>query len=284
MTDEVFLIARYQIWIYGLLGLAALLYLNRLRQARHILGHTPFGLEKEAALRKQNTALAMLGVLTAIGFGVSFVRSYVAPTLAARPTTDPNSQPTPRPSPTPISESAGPLVVDTSGCSNPTATLTDPQSGTRISGSYEVRGTANIDNFAFYKFEISGGATNGVWVPLYGGSPPAVRGAGGAGGAGGRPGHGGDAGAVGRLRSRGDREAHRPVFGIKWSYGSSHRSPRAQRRPPESHRARSWLQHRVRLADGPARRVRPEHHHLPTGAPAAPHARLLFARLAAPHC
>ncbi len=176
MTDAVFLIARYQIWLYGLLGLAALLYLNRLRQARHILGHTPFGLEKEAALRNQNTALAMLGVLTAIGFGVSFVRSYVAPTLAARPTTDPNLQPTPRPSPTPISESAGPLVVDTSGCSNPTATLTDPQSGTRISGSYEVRGTANIDNFAFYKFEISGGATNGVWVPLYVGSQPVVDG------------------------------------------------------------------------------------------------------------
>ncbi len=176
MTDAVFLIARYQTWIYSLLGLIVLFYLSRLWQAHRILGQTPFGLEKEAALNRRNTAGIMLGVLAFLMFSVWFVRDYVVPTLAALPTPDPAFQPTPFPSPTPISAETGPLVVDSSGCDNPHATLSDPRPETRISGSYEVRGTANIANFAFYKFEISGRSTNGVWVPLYVGNKPVVGG------------------------------------------------------------------------------------------------------------
>ena len=176
MTDSVFLIARYQTWIYSLLGLIVLFYLSQLWQAHRILGQTPFGLEKEAALSRRNTAGIMLVVLAILIFSVWFVRDYVVPTLAAHPTPDPAFQPTPFLSPTPIFGETGPLVVDSSGCDNPNATLIDPQPDTRISGSYEVRGTANIANFAFYKFEISGSPTNGMWVPLYVGNKPVVGG------------------------------------------------------------------------------------------------------------
>jgi hypothetical protein len=69
------------------------------------------------------------------------------------------------------------IVVDSSGCENPNATLTAPKKGQRIAGAYEVRGTANIPNLAFYKFEISGVGTNGEWLSLGVGTNPIVEGA-----------------------------------------------------------------------------------------------------------
>ena len=55
-----------------------------------------------------------------------------------------------------------------------TATLTAPLTGERIAAAFEVRGTANIANFAFYKFEISGAGTGGTWLSLGVGTEPVV--------------------------------------------------------------------------------------------------------------
>ena len=55
-------------------------------------------------------------------------------------------------------------------------TLADPGPNQQIAGSFEVRGTANIDNFAFYTLQISGANTNGAWVSLYVGNTPVVNG------------------------------------------------------------------------------------------------------------
>jgi hypothetical protein len=167
MTGAVFFIVEYRLWIYGLLGLVAAFYANQFWQAHAALGRTPFGLERENARRRRNGALFTLILLVTLGFTVSLTGRYVAPALAAHPTPDPHAVPTPKSSPTPISNSTGPVVVDSSGCQNSKATLTDPEPNTRVSGSYEVRGTAAIDNFAFYKLEISGSGTNGLWVPVY---------------------------------------------------------------------------------------------------------------------
>src|SRR5207247_6293046 len=56
-------------------------------------------------------------------------------------------------------------------------TLTAPKSGAHIAGAYEVHGTANIPNLAFYKFEISGAGTNGEWLSLGVGTKAVVDGA-----------------------------------------------------------------------------------------------------------
>ena len=179
MTEAVILIARYQYWVYALLGLVSLVYLRALRQARLVLGRTPFGLEKEAALQRQNGALAMLFILAALGLSVFVLNRYVVPGLRdVRPTPGPGAAPTPRPTAAPVGagNAGGPLVVDSSGCANPNATLTEPQPNAHISGSFTVRGTANINNFAFYTLEIGGERTNGVWVPLHVGNTPVNNG------------------------------------------------------------------------------------------------------------
>ncbi len=172
MTDAVFLIVRYQTYIFSGLGLLALWYLFVLARARNYLSRTPFGLEREVALRRQNGALAALTVLVALAVTVYLADLVVVPQLMA-PNATALATLVPSPSPSPVEVNEG-IVVDSSGCDNPNATLTAPKAGERIAGSYEVRGTANIDNFAFYKFEISGAGTGGQWLSLGVGITPTV--------------------------------------------------------------------------------------------------------------
>ncbi len=165
MTEALFLIARYQIWLYVLLGLLALWYLRAFAQAWQALNRTLFGLEKENALQKQNMALAMLMVLGALAVFVYLNHAVLVPNMLAEIATP---APTALPSTsTPIPASGGPLVVDSSGCNNPNVTLTEPKSGERIvSGGYEIKGTAVLPALAFYTLEINGIQTQGAWLPV----------------------------------------------------------------------------------------------------------------------
>lgn len=179
MTNAVLLIVKYQTWIYALLGAAGLFYIYLLAQARQRLGRTLFGLEKEAAQQNQNRALVMLILLLTLAMSVAMMNSYIVPNvILPQATAAAGDVPTVAPSPTPIRPEATnvPLVVDSSGCLNPKATLADPGPNQQIAGSFEVRGTANIDNFAFYTLQISGANTNGAWVSLYVGNTPVVNG------------------------------------------------------------------------------------------------------------
>ena len=172
MTDALFLIVKYQTEIFVGLALLVLWYLFVLSRARSYLSKTPFGLEREVALRRQNGALAALTVLVMLAVTIYLADLLVVPQIMAP---NPTARATiiPSPSPSPVAVNAG-IVVDSSGCDNPQATLTAPKSGERIAGSYEVRGTANIDNFAFYKFEISGAGTGGQWLSLGVGITPTI--------------------------------------------------------------------------------------------------------------
>jgi hypothetical protein len=170
MIDAATLIVRYQTYIFAALGALALVYLFALARARDRLSRTPFGLEREAALRRQNGALGGLTVLVLIAVSIYVMSELVLPeVLAPIPTPQATAVPSATPSPVAVREG---VVVDSSGCENPNATLESPQPGERIVGSFEVRGTANIDNFAFYKFEISGAGTGGAWLSLGVGTEP----------------------------------------------------------------------------------------------------------------
>jgi hypothetical protein len=165
MTEALILIGRYQFWLYACLGLLALWYIRAFWQAWNAINHTLFGLEKENALQKQNTALAMILILAALAVFVYMDERVLVPNMVA-------AQATPLPTPllptsTPIPASGGPLVVDSSGCNNPDVTLTDPKSGERIvSGAFEIKGSAVLPALAFYTLEINGTPTQGAWLPV----------------------------------------------------------------------------------------------------------------------
>jgi hypothetical protein len=173
MIPTLQLIVEFQYYILGGLGLVAVYFLVRLLRARGYLAVTPFGLEREEAFRRQNGALAMLTLLVILAVGVYLTERVILPEVAG-PRGTPTPQFTPTPSPSPVAATNG-VVVDSSGCENPNATLTAPRPDERIAGAFEVRGTANIDNFAFYKFEISGAGTGGEWLSLGVGTTPIVN-------------------------------------------------------------------------------------------------------------
>jgi hypothetical protein len=72
---------------------------------------------------------------------------------------------TPTLTPTPVGTivpNAPPVI----GCGEPGATLQIPANGMRVFEPIRVVGTAFVDDFAFYKFEIAGPATGGNFAPL----------------------------------------------------------------------------------------------------------------------
>jgi hypothetical protein len=174
MTPAVQFIAQYQFQIFVAIGLLAAIYLGLYLRAHQRLIRTPFGLEREELLKRQNSSMAMLTLLVLLAASVYLIDVIVLPAIdQSRPA--PTAAPLPTATASPVAASQN-IVVDSSGCNNPNATLTAPKSGERIAGGYDVHGTANIPNLAFYKFEISGAGTNGEWLSLGVGTSPVVNG------------------------------------------------------------------------------------------------------------
>lgn len=164
MTDTIDLLTKYQTWIYGGLGLAGLFYLWRVLAARQRLSRTPFGLEREAAFLQQNGALAMLVLLGALAASVYVTTHSIMPNLSLLWL--PGGQTTPAPSATATPVTGRAVVVDSSGCQPKSVFLSQPEAQARITGAYEVRGTAAVPDLAYYKLELSGAGTNGEWRTL----------------------------------------------------------------------------------------------------------------------
>jgi hypothetical protein len=107
----------------------------------------------------------MLIIVAALAVFVYMNEKVLVPNMVAEKAT-PVPTPLP-PTSTPIPVGGGPLVVDSSGCRNAEATLTEPKSGERIvSGAYEIKGTAVLPALAFYTLEINGASTQGAWLPV----------------------------------------------------------------------------------------------------------------------
>lgn len=175
MSTFVELANRYEGVIYGGLGLAAVLSLWLFWSAYQRMEVTPFGLEKSNARRWQFAALFilifLLGILAAT-FAVN--RYYPDDFNPAASALTPNARTTPTPTPTPVLSAD--VEVDSKDCQPNVSEITSPAYGERVSGSYEIKGTANIPKLAFYKVEISGLTTNGAWVTLSVGKEAKVNG------------------------------------------------------------------------------------------------------------
>ena len=166
--------------IYFILGALAIWQLRNFFVAWEELRAAAFGLEKESAQTRLNRSAALLVVLlflTAAEFGlVSFI-------IPAVPGVDPI------PTPTIDLLATSTATIDPQTVSQPTATqlpmlpgtqpgqegcvpgevmITFPENNTVVSGKIEIEGTANIDDFGFYKFEISP-ANSDTWLTIQAG-------------------------------------------------------------------------------------------------------------------
>jgi hypothetical protein len=180
-------VARFAPWLYALIGLAMLWAARAYWQAEQAVRQSQYGLQRERAAEARALALSvLLTVVSGLGLVMLFSQT-IAPGLAALRfhtptpalvlvTTAPTAAPVVsillpgQPSPTP-SGSATPMPTITpvppagSGCRVASATITSPLAGAVISGQVDVRGSANIPDFAFYVLEISTVGDN--WLNLY---------------------------------------------------------------------------------------------------------------------
>lgn len=155
----------YEIWLYGLIGLVALLYGQRLLNALDDLREASFKLERYTAMRRLRTAvMTMIGLLSLAG--IIFISiTFISPIIPwdgnlATPTVDLMAQPTATLEPTstvdPFSADVTPTPIGGGGgCVEGVLQWVYPLDGDEIRGVITAQGTVNFDALGFYKFEYA---------------------------------------------------------------------------------------------------------------------------------
>jgi hypothetical protein len=181
MTTLVNLVSEYYIWLIGACVLGILFYIGRAIAAHREKSRAIFTLEREAAASSRLRSIIMAFVVLALAGVVYFTATYLEPNLnipaenEATPTVllqptptptpgTPTATPTPRPTltrrptqtpeitPTPLTPTPQPVILP--NCPIDGARLTYPTVNAVLKGTVEIRGSANIDNFDYYKFEF----------------------------------------------------------------------------------------------------------------------------------
>jgi len=191
MAFFVQLLANYSGLIYIALIIGVAFYLREIFSARQELHQSLYSLEREAARSRLWRGVMMSILLGFIAAAIFVLANVVAPQIvtdAARntptppfilntttptPTFQPTPTRTPRPptlapgTPTPTivgaptaTLSPTPPPLPSASCPDPNVQIVAPIAGQAFSGAIQIRGTADAPNFAFYKFTLSGPATN----------------------------------------------------------------------------------------------------------------------------
>jgi hypothetical protein len=171
-----------EIWIYLVLGLSAVFPLRKLFISIREYRGSLFGMEKENARAKLVQSASLLGILLVVVLGVFIFISFagsVVPALALMSTPTLNFQGTE----TPVSAlslgiasqngtvTPGPV---TNGCIPGQFEWTDPKPGAEIGGKVELKGTVNIPDLGFYKYEYS--QDNSHWMTIQAGTTVVTNG------------------------------------------------------------------------------------------------------------
>ncbi len=174
----------YEMWMYVILALAGLVYIRKFILAWEELRRAAFGLERESAQSNLNQAAGMLVLLIIMAVAIFVLVSFVAPAFPASnplltPTMDLLASPTITLSDELSEESVNILTAEApsltatlevvgEGCEAGRIMISDPVDGGDITGVIEVKGTANIQNFGFYKYEIARPGET-VWLTIQAG-------------------------------------------------------------------------------------------------------------------
>lgn len=179
----------YEGWIYFFLALGGLIYLRRLLANWREMRSTIFGLEKETAQVRFNQAITVLVLMILIGIGEFVIVSYVVPLrpeasplltptidlLATATTTlEPDAvtavtSGTPEAGPTPT------IDARIGQCQANVLEITSPQPGDQLLGEVEISGSASVENFGFYKLEVTP-QSQATWRTIQAGREPVQAG------------------------------------------------------------------------------------------------------------
>ena len=183
----------YQLWIYAVLGVLALVYLIRVITAWRERYSTIFGLERDDAQRRLNSGLAIF-VLLLLLIGAEFVLvTFVIPEwplVMMTPTPVPAAAEEEQPMITRSAGEGGLVVLSTpegaegggavsrlsSGCIPNQLEWLAPRSGDVIEGSYTLEATVNVKDMAFYNWAFASVDDQDSWQTLSAGNLPVIEG------------------------------------------------------------------------------------------------------------
>jgi hypothetical protein len=178
MAEVLRFFVQYEAVLYFLLGLAGIIYIYRFWLAWQELRDATYGLERQAARERVNQSAIMLFSMLVIAVGTFILVTFVATSLPAQdllatPTLDLSASmnTTITPSGEASLATATPLptvAVDAAACVPAQLIITEPGAGDSISGSVEVRGTVDVPDFGFYKFEVAR-AEEELWLTIQAG-------------------------------------------------------------------------------------------------------------------
>lgn len=161
-------LAEFEVPIYLVLGIIALVYLRRVLAAIEEKRTAIFGLEREAAQRKVVAATSVLVLVGLLTIGEFIVATFLAGELAQQPSF---STPTIEVLSTPTTTLPGPVPSDAtptattypqaeidgieSNCINDILEIESPVHNEVVTGVVEIIGSVNTESFGSYKYEYS---------------------------------------------------------------------------------------------------------------------------------
>jgi len=164
MVNLVRALADYETAIYIVLAIGGLFAFRWLWVSWREWQMSVYKLEREFAMRRLSQAVT-ISVLVVVLFCVEFTMAFfVIPGLPATffsstPTMDVLAQPQGTLSPEMMTQGAAapqPAVsANMQGCVPDQIMITSPKPGDEIKGKIEIKGTVNIQNFGFYKYEVA---------------------------------------------------------------------------------------------------------------------------------
>lgn len=161
-------LAEFEVPIYLVLGIVALVYLRRVLVALDEKRTAIFRLEREAAQRKVVAAVSVLVLVGLLTVGEFVVATFLAGELSQEPTFSTStiemlSTPTttligPAPTdatPTPTRYPQVDIEGIESNCINDVLEIKEPLHNADVSGVVEIIGSVNTENFGSYTYEYS---------------------------------------------------------------------------------------------------------------------------------
>lgn len=183
MEEVLRFLEKYELWIYVTGGILGVIYLFRLISAWQEWRTALFGLERESAQRRFSTAMTATILIVIFMMAEFILISFVSPSLpqsSALPTPTLNLLATTTPAaagegteiaPTRASAAAVLATAPANECQPGKIEWIEPKSGAEISGTVALKGTVNVADFGFYKYEYSSPSSN-TWMTIAAGNSP----------------------------------------------------------------------------------------------------------------
>src|ERR1043165_7238854 len=158
-------LASYEPLIYIALAIGGMFAFRGMWRSWREWRDAVYGLEREFALRRLGQATAVAVLVLALIFAEFFIATFIAPSLPASDIlatatldlllTPPGTQSPADATQSALSPATQSVPSGMSGCVPDKIMITSPGPGTDVSGTIQIMGTADVPNFAFYKYEVA---------------------------------------------------------------------------------------------------------------------------------